>query len=78
MLILPDTAGKLICDKGCFMLSKTRQTVLLTFLVLTTVSFQVRPAQEPLPPFDRTETMIVMRDGVRLHTNIFSVSSPPG
>src|SRR5262249_9162778 len=32
---------------------------------------RARPDQETPPPFDKIETMIPMRDGVHLHTNIF-------
>jgi uncharacterized protein len=44
------------------------------FATSTRVAFAQQQATEgtpPIPTFDKTETMIAMRDGVKLHTNIF-------
>jgi uncharacterized protein len=60
------------------MISKTGKIALLTILVVTAFTLRARPDQDAQPPFDKTETLIAMRDGTRLHTNIFAPKNQSG
>ncbi len=54
-------------------ISRTAATLALVAWPAITLPGQL-PATEgtpPIPTFDKTETMVAMRDGVKLHTNIF-------
>ena len=53
----------------------SRTAAVLALLALPAIAVPgQQPATEgtpPIPTFDKTETMVAMRDGVKLHTNIF-------
>jgi putative CocE/NonD family hydrolase len=57
--------------------TRTARALLLSLCTLTLASPNLAKAQRvtegtpPIPAFDKTDTMIAMRDGVRLHTNYF-------
>src|SRR5829696_6735642 len=48
-----------------------RSIALVAVLLATRVAAQQTEGTPPIPVFDKTETMVAMRDGVKLHTNVF-------
>ena len=53
------------------MLMPIRRSVALLLLVSAPLAAQQTEGTPPIPVFDKTETMVAMRDGVKLHTNIY-------
>jgi uncharacterized protein len=60
------------------MISKTAKIALLTILFVSAFSLRARPDQDAPPLFDKTETMIAMRDGTHLHTSVFAPKNQSG
>src|SRR5690242_7827870 len=48
-----------------------RSSVLALGLAVRPVVAQQVEGTPPIPAFDKTEVMVPMRDGVKLHTNVF-------
>ena len=59
-------------------MSKTRKIALLAILVVTAFTHRAQSDQDTQAPFDKAETMIAMRDGTHLHTNIFAPKNQSG